>query len=96
MRTETTSRSETNSLLVTGDIWRQLYRAALFERDSSRLSQRIAEAEWALVLRARELFHTPGDHIEEQSAIDDAMYALHALKNTRRDGFEPTSWQDAA
>jgi hypothetical protein len=33
-------------------------------------------AELALVLRAPELFHAPGDHIEEESVIDDAMYAL--------------------
>ncbi|MFZ0480192.1 MAG: hypothetical protein WAL71_13700 [Terriglobales bacterium] len=89
-------QTETNSMLVTGNLWRELYRAALSESDRSRLSERIAEAEWALVLRARELFHTPGDHIEEQSAIDDAMYALHALRNTRREGVEATSRREAA
>ena len=36
--------------------WRQLYRAALSEIDKSKLPERIAEAERAVVLRARELF----------------------------------------
>jgi len=38
--------------------WKELYKAALFETDKSRVSERIAQAEWALSLRARELFHT--------------------------------------
>ncbi len=32
--------------------------------------------------RARELFHIAGDNIEEEQALDDTMYALHALRNT--------------
>src|SRR5438128_7748302 len=39
--------------------WRQLYRAALFEIEESKLPERIAEAERAVVLRARELFQAP-------------------------------------
>jgi hypothetical protein len=67
--------------------WRELYKAALFETDKSKLSERIAHAEWSLVLRARELFHTVGDHLEERQAIDAAIYALHALRRaTRLDG----------
>jgi hypothetical protein len=62
--------------------WRDLYVAALFEGDRDKLAERIADAEKALVHRARELFQTPGDHIEEEHAMDDAMYALHALRNT--------------
>jgi hypothetical protein len=46
--------------------WRQLYLAALFEADRDKLPERIAEAENALVLRARELFQTTGDHIEQK------------------------------
>lgn len=65
-------------------IWRNLYTAALFESDHAKLPQRIAEAEAALVVRARELFNAPGDNIEEEEALDDAMYALHALRNARR------------
>src|SRR2546426_10222319 len=42
----------------------------------------VRAAEEALALRARELFHMAGDNIEEVEALDDAMYALHALQNT--------------
>jgi len=62
-------------------VWAQFYKAALFELDSDKVSDRIAEAETALVTRARELFHSPGDNIEEEQAVDDAMYALHALRS---------------
>ena len=62
--------------------WRDLYKAALFEVDKTRLPDRITRAEEALVVRARELFHMAGDNIEEEQALDDTMYALHALRNT--------------
>jgi hypothetical protein len=66
--------------------WRELYVAALFESDSARITDRIAEAERALVIRARELFHESGDNIEEAEALDNAMYSLNALKNVCRRG----------
>ncbi len=59
-----------------------MYKAALFELDKTTLPDRIAQAEEALVVRARELFHLAGDNIEEEQALDDTMYALHALRNT--------------
>lgn len=62
-------------------VWAQFYKAALFELDANKVSDRIAEAETALVTRARELFHAEGDNIEEEKAVDDAMYALHALRS---------------
>ena len=64
-------------------VWAQLYKAAILELelDASKVSDRIAEAETALVTRARELFHAAGDNIEEKQAVDDAMYALHALRS---------------
>jgi len=61
--------------------WRQTYRAALFEIQASKLPARIAEAEKAVVLRARELFQATGDNGEETEALDHAMYALHALRS---------------
>jgi hypothetical protein len=61
--------------------WRELYTAALFETDRSRISARIAGAEQAIVARARELFSTGNDTIEEDQALDDALYALRALQN---------------
>lgn len=60
--------------------WRELYRAALFEEDRQRLPSRIAEAETALVFRAKELFATRGMNIDEEQAIEDALYALIALR----------------
>ncbi|MGA8500020.1 MAG: hypothetical protein WB683_00590 [Candidatus Sulfotelmatobacter sp.] len=60
--------------------WRQLYRAALSEIDKSKLPERIAEVEKAVVLRARELFQAAGDNGEETEALDDVMYTLHALR----------------
>ena len=86
-----------------GRVWPQLYKAALFELDADKVSGRIAEAEIALVTRARELFYSAGDNIEEEQAIDDAMYALHALrsalkcrpdeKNTSRDLVLEIEWR---
>ena len=61
--------------------WREFYKSAILEVDLNKLPERIAEAEKALVERARELFQKPGDNIEEKQALDDAMYALHALRS---------------
>lgn len=62
-------------------VWGKLYVAALFETDHSRIPSRIAEAEKAIVERARELFFSGADTIEEDQALDDALYALKALQN---------------
>jgi hypothetical protein len=61
--------------------WRELYCAALFERDANRIPSRIKEAEKAIVARARELFAAGADTIDEDEALDDALYALGALQN---------------
>lgn len=61
--------------------WRDLYTAALFETEKDRLPSRIADAEKAIQIRARELFSTGYDTIEEDQALDDALYALHALQS---------------
>jgi hypothetical protein len=61
--------------------WRALYTAALFEPDLHQVPSRIALAEKAIVARARELFSTGFDTIEEDQALDDALYALRALQN---------------
>lgn len=61
--------------------WRELYTAALFESDNNRLAGRIADAEKAIVARARELFAAGADTIEEDQALDDALYALRALQS---------------
>jgi hypothetical protein len=61
--------------------WREFYIAALFETDNNRLGGRIADAEKAIVARARELFAAGADTIEEDQALDDALYALKALQS---------------
>jgi len=64
--------------------WRGLYKAALFETDASRLPLRMEEARRALVFRSRELFATSPNYDGEVEAIEDALYALHALENCLR------------
>lgn len=61
--------------------WRELYTAALFETDKDRVPARIADAERAILVRARELFAAGADTIEEDQALDDALYALRALQS---------------
>ena len=73
--------------------WRALYKAALSETSRSTLSERITEAEKAVVLRARELFQAADDNGEEKEALEDAMYALRALGSNgqTRQGVAPES-----
>jgi hypothetical protein len=61
--------------------WRELYKTALFEPDPGKLLEDVLRAESAIVLRARQLFGQPGDHIEEEQDLDDALYALQALRS---------------
>ena len=63
------------------ETWRESYRAALFEKDKQKLPSRIDEAESALVIRGRQLFASLGDNDQEAEAVDDALYALRALRN---------------
>lgn len=60
--------------------WKDLYVAALLEGDVDKIPSLIELAERAIVDRARELFSATGDHIQEEEALDDALYALHALR----------------
>jgi len=64
--------------------WRELYKAALFETDRSRIRSRIEEARRALVFRSRELFVTSPNYDDEAEAIEKALYALRALENCLR------------
>ncbi len=61
--------------------WRGLYQAALFENDRNKMPERIAEAEKAILARIKELFVVTADHIEEDLILDDALYALRALRS---------------
>lgn len=60
--------------------WKELYKAALFEANSNKLSERIAHAEWALAIRARELFYADEGH-QERLAVDAAISVLQTLRN---------------
>jgi hypothetical protein len=66
---------------VNSQVWRNLYKVALFETDKREIPTRIAEAEQAIRQRARQLFATTTDNVEEDQALDDALYALHALRS---------------
>lgn len=61
--------------------WKDLYVAALLESDEQKIPALITEAERAIVDRARVLFVATGDNIEEEEALDDALYALRALSS---------------
>lgn len=61
--------------------WHSLYQAALFERDRAKIPQRIDLAEQAILARVKELFVANNDHIDEDQVLDDALYALRALRN---------------
>ncbi len=61
--------------------WHSLYQAALFEKDRSTVPTRIRQAEQAILARIRELLGLTYDHIEEDQILEDALYALTALRN---------------
>lgn len=60
--------------------WKDLYVAALLEADQEKLPSLIDAAEHAIKLRTQELRHVQGDSLDEQQNLDDAAYALNALK----------------
>jgi hypothetical protein len=64
--------------------WRELYNAALFETDISKMPSRIEEARRALVFRSQELFETSPNYEGETEAIGTGLYALQALENCLR------------
>ncbi len=61
--------------------WRELYLAALFETDKRKLPLCIATAELAMSQRARELFAAPEGGDEERDGLQEALYALRALRH---------------
>lgn len=65
---------------LTAPAWHSLYQDALFEKDQEKMPQKIANAEKAILNRIKELFNANGDHIEEDLILDDALYALRALR----------------
>jgi hypothetical protein len=72
-----------NSAFASTDVqhWGESYKAALLEKDQQKLPARVAHAQRALILRARELFSMSGDNSEEGQGVDDTLYALQALRS---------------
>jgi len=60
--------------------WRSLYRAAILETNKRVLSQRVSEAEQAVIVRRREIFYADGTP-EEKEALEHALYAFAWIKN---------------
>ena len=73
-----------NQSAATRRSWHALYKAALFETDASKLTLRVAEARRALAFRSGELFAASPSYDGETEAIENALYALHALENYLR------------
>jgi hypothetical protein len=65
-------------------MWKVLYQAAIQEEDRKVLSQKVREAEEAILVRQREIFYSGGG-LEEKEALEDALYALRAFKSTWHD-----------
>jgi hypothetical protein len=77
-----------------GNDWKELYKAAIFEDDSVKLVARIAEAERALADRAAELFGSNETPAREQQAMENAAYFLRLLRKTSgtpNTSYEPSS-----
>ena len=58
--------------------WRELYRTALLERDTTKIAARIEEAEGAILLALAGHLFRPGD--PERIALQDAMSNLRSLR----------------
>ena len=76
-----------NQLLLRGPStlhWHELYLAAVFESDVSRIPARLMEAEMAIASRARELFLAPSNANSERQDLDSSLQALQALRSCRK------------
>lgn len=63
--------------------WRAKSRKAILETDPSAIEQELADAEVVVVARTQELLYKTGADVElERDALEDAKYALQALKHT--------------
>ena len=87
---------EANSEQPSERSWRDLYLAALFEADSSKLPERIAEAECALSVRDRALWYSGGDHDKEKHALIECHARARSVAEYTSvlspDAFVPQPW----
>jgi hypothetical protein len=79
------SSSDSSNSAVTGTDWKDLYMLALFERDKTKLAERIAAAQAEIKTRRRKLSKANGvgnDHVtdrNERQTLDNALFSLQAL-----------------
>ena len=62
--------------------WKELYVAALFERDKSRFPSRLADAQRAISYERRRLLASArdvSDVAQERQVLDNALFQLQAL-----------------
>lgn len=60
--------------------WRDLYAAALFEDDKSKIAARVVEAELAMLMRAKSLFSSSDPNRKEAIELDQSLRMLRLLK----------------
>lgn len=60
--------------------WRDLYAAALFEDDKSKIAVRVADAEMAMLSRAKLLFSSADLNRKEAVELDQSLRMLRLLK----------------
>ena len=73
--------------------WRELYQAVILEPDLAKLPERIAEAEFALEARARDLVYATSDNSREEESLLSAIGILRVLRRSLKPhpGSEGTS-----
>jgi hypothetical protein len=81
------SQNQSKTLGDTG--WKELYMAAVFESDKSKLAERIIEAHAAIGTRKRKLLKT-GDDAQERRLLDTALFSLQALWSCLRSSARDT------
>jgi hypothetical protein len=60
--------------------WRNLYASALFEDDKSKVAARVAEAELAMLTRAKALVSSSDPNRKEAIELDQSLRMLRLLK----------------
>lgn len=74
--------------------WKELYTSALVETDSKRTPLLIAEAQRAIIVRARQLFDSGDENFPEEQALDSALHTLKLLGNCVRKAPQPARQEE--
>ena len=68
--------------MVVSREWKAKYRIVVLETNRRALPKEIADAENAIICRARELFQKSGTDIDtEREELDEVLYTLHAFRS---------------